>query len=882
MALAAAWLLAPATFSLLLPATVLMPAPAAAQAELTGEAAVDTLPPRYQQWLASVELLMSDVEREAFLALSENYQRDHFIRRFWKVRDPFLETPRNELQEIWVERAAAARALYPSMEGDRVEMFLLFGPPSRRIPLMCTEVLQPLEVWAYDDGSERIRGFFSLVFYGHRGSGGIYQRLWQPSDGLTPLAAVGARVGGGDSAIAGQVSQKCLRADEILSYLAQSLDMSRVEDRFSLVPEVNDEWVLAFLARSTDVAADAEPLSGELLVSFPGRHQSRTVVQGMVAVPRAELGFAEVGGQRSYNLLIDGEILKKGDLFDQFRYRFDFPEGRLPGAGPGATGQVPLVIQRYLRPGEYELIVKVEDVNSKRVFRQQRQLEVPRVERSRAPVAAAGAAPGAAPAALEAAAAGTANEPAPLGHGVVGELKMLDDRLEEANSSIATGDHTIRILPLPHVLSVGRLRVRAEARGEGIARVAFELNDRPMMRKSKPPYSVEINLGDSPRVHTLRAIALNSAGAKLAADEVLINAGPHRFAIRLIEPQRGKQYRHSVRAHVEVEVPEGDRLDRVELYLNETKVATLYQPPFEQPILLGDEDLSYVRAVAVLRDGATAEDVRFVNAPDYVDEVRIHLVELFTSVLDRRGNFVEDLKLEDLSIFEGGVEQEVRRFEAMRDLPMRAGLVLDTSTSMMSSLHKVKTAAHRFFENVLTPRDRAALITFNDEPRLVSRFTNDKEVLAGGLAGLTTEGETALYDSIIFTLHYFSGLKGRRAIVVLTDGEDSSSEYSYEDAVDFARRTGVGIYIVGLRLSSKSDIRMKMRRLANETGGELFLIDSASQLERIYATIQEELRSQYLIAYQSSAQGGDGEFRKVEIKMHRRGLEAKTIPGYFP
>lgn len=152
-------------------------------------------------------------------------------------------------------------------------------------------------------------------------------------------------------------------------------------------------------------------------------------------------------------------------------------------------------------------------------------------------------------------------------------------------------------------------------------------------------------------------------------------------------------------------------------------------------------------------------------------------------------------------------------------------------------------------------------------------------ILAGGLAGLTAEGETALYDSLI----YFSGLRGKRAIVVLTDGEDSHSKYSFEEAYEFARRTGVSIYIIGLGLQSRdSEIRLRMRRLAAETGGELFLIDSAAQLGRVYADIPEELRSQYLIAYQSSQVDGDDKFREVEVKMLRRGLEAKTIRGYHP
>ncbi len=852
--------------------------PAAAGADPPAdEEAIARLPERYQRFAEDVELLMTEAEREVFLGLSENYQRDHFIRRFWKIRDPFVRTARNEFQEGWEQRVIQARARFEDLHSARAEMMLYFGEPSRRHRYTCSEVLKPLDVWEYQDGTERIRGYFTLVFVGLNRNARGSRVQWQPSDGLSRLVASARSTGGSEQQLAQAVRQECVRADEILSALSQALDIRRINETTSLVPKPNDEWVRTFQARSTDVAEDAGHLPGELLVSFPGRHQSRTVVQGVVAVPRGSVEPSELGDYRSYNLLIDGEVLRKGELFDQFRYRFDFPHGTV-------GEQIPLVIQRYLRPGQYQLIVKVEDQSSKRVYRESRQLDVPRVQRQTVMAAAAGMAmTGGAPAAATPADASAPGPGLAAPAGTAASSSVFETRLLEANASISTGDHTIKILALPEVLTVGHIRVHAQARGDGIARVAFELNGRPVMRKSKPPYSVEINLGDKPSVHTLSAVALDAEGTVLASDEVLINAGPHRFSVRLLEPQSGKRYSSSLRTHAEVEVPEGERLDRVELFLNENLMATLYQPPFEQPLLLsGGEELTYVRAVAHLRDGSSAEDVTIINAPDYIDNLKVQFVELYTTVVDRSGEFVEGLTPEDFRVSEEGVAQEIRRFETMRDLPIRAGLVLDTSLSMAPSLSDVKKAAHRFFESVLTERDRAALITFNDEPQLVVRFTNSQEVLAGGLTGLVTEGETALFDSVIFSLHYFSGLQGKRAVVILTDGEDSVSAYTYADAIEFARHTGVAIYVVGLNLQSQgNDVRMRMRRLAHETGGECFFIDNARQLEKVYASIQEELRSQYLIAYQSSIAGGE-EFREVEVEMHAKGLEAKTIRGYYP
>ncbi len=824
---------------------------------------------KYRRWYEDVDMLISEVEREVFLSLVETYQRDHFIERFWKVRDPYPNTPRNEFQDLWEARVREARETLQEqqdMTSARARMILLFGPPTTRSPLFCTEILQPLELWEYQKGSELVNGYFTLIFYGFKGRPWRGPKeQWEPNDGLRPLVTDVRLATAGDAEIARQISRECSRGDVILSAVSQSLDISRLRSSATLIPKVNDEWVQTFRARSTALEAEDIEIAGSLDVSFPGRHQSRTVVQGLVTLNRKDLEVAELGPHRAYHLLVDGEILRQGELFDHFRYRFSLPAD-MPG------DEIPVVVQRYLRPGEYELILKVENAPAHRVYRRQETLQVPRVKRRPPPP----------PPAVTAPSSGLATPTLTDADGR--PRSSFTQRLAEANASISTGDHAIKILPPPDTLTVGKLRVKARVRGEGIAKVAFELNDRPVMRKSKPPFSVEIDLGDKPDFHTLRVYALDADGQTLATDEMLINSGPHSFSVRLLEPQSGKRYAESVRAHAEVEVPEGEKLEKVELYLEETLIATLFQPPFEQPILLPPtQGMSYVRAVAYLKDGNSTETVQFINAPDFVDEMRVQFVELYTTVLDRTGDFVEDLRAEELTVLENGETQAIRRFESMRDLPIRAGLVIDTSLSMLTNLREVKKAAYQFFEDVLTPKDRAALITFADEPHLNVRFTSNQEVLAGGLAELSAEGETALYDSIIFSLHYFSGLSGRRAIIVLTDGEDSSSTYTYEDAVEFARRTGVAVYIIGLNLQSKNtDIRLRMRGLAAETGGALFFIDRASQLTRIYKVIQQELRSQYLVAYQSSVEGGDDEFRQVEVQVLRKGLEAKTIRGYYP
>ena len=184
-----------------------------------------------------------------------------------------------------------------------------------------------------------------------------------------------------------------------------------------------------------------------------------------------------------------------------------------------------------------------------------------------------------------------------------------------------------------------------------------------------------------------------------------------------------------------------------------------------------------------------------------------------------------------------------------------------------------------FFQQTVKPKDRAALITFNDHPNLAVKFTNDVNELAGGLAGLKAERGTALYDSIVFALFYFNGIKGQRALLILSDGRDEGSRFTFEDALEYARRAGVTIYAIGL---GKDVDKRHLSKITEETGGRSFFIKTAAELTPIYAEIERELRSQYLVAYQSTNTGDENAFRAVELKVDRPGVEVKTIRGYYP
>jgi len=793
----------------------------------------------YRAWFEEVTILLSDEEKAAFLTLEKDYQRDAFIKRFWAVRDPYPETSKNEFKDRWQTTIEQARATFGSLTDDRSRLMLLNGPPDGRVTSRCTTVLWPLEIWYYGRGN-RLREEFVLVFYQRWGAGQF--RLWAPAEGLDALF-----VDGGNNVSLDRVANECRDGDQLaggISWVAkQGLGYMTLQLQIETPPKgPSGEWVATFNSYSTDVPPDAPGFPAKLDLAFPGKRQNRTVVQGVFSITPADIGQAKLGEHRSYNLQMTGEILEGKELFDSFRYKFDFPGEISP------QGTLPLVFQRYLRPGRYKMVIKIEDINGGKYHRSERDLIVPQVER---------------------------DAPAPPP-----EDAATASLLAEANAAIRRAENTLQIIPPTGELQTGMLRFDTLTTGPDITKVTFGLDGKPLLTKTKPPYSVELDLGTLPRSRQLTAVALDAAGKELASDSVALNSAGQRFRVRLTEPVRGKRYVKSLTASAEVQVPDGEVVERVELFLNEDRVATLYQAPFTQPIVLPkDLELGYVRAVAYLTDGNSTEDVAFVNAPDDFQQLKVQYVELYTSVFDRAGHPVDGLEQKDFSITEDGVSQEISRFEKVTDLPIHAAILLDTSASMEPNIAAARAAALEFLEKRIQPKDRAAVITFNDRPNLTAKFTKDLGTLAGGLAGVKAERGTALYDSLVFSLYYFNGIKGQRAILLLSDGKDENSKFSYEDALDYARRAGVTIYSIGL---GKDLDKRKLTKLAEETGGRSFFVQKGEELSRIYTEIEQELRSQYLIAYQSTNSSDDTDFRTIECKVGKPGLEAKTLRGYYP
>jgi VWFA-related protein len=807
---------------------------------------------RLRPWLEEVDPIITPREREVFLGLGDEVERKAFIERFWQVRDPYPQTPRNEMAEVWQRRVAEAETRWGSVRDDRARVYLLQGEPSSLFETRCGGV--GFEIWSYAPGFQ-IAYRTSIVFV--KDDAGTV-RLWHPAPGFPELPAATECTDGGQTRMA-EVTKWVRQLGEGGYDVVLARTLTKPKPR---------EWLSSFSSVPLDTPAGAQDLGAGLRVELPGRDSEtgHSIARVLVALPAGLLPEGGTGGS-PHELLVSGVIERDGTRVESYRYRFEVSPGQ------AAAGRSSLAFERPLAPGSYRVRLKLEHPASGAVFAGEREVSVPE-GRSAAP-------------------AQVASVPAPSIPGVV--LEPTPDVLHvfsEADATLSAARPGLRLLSPPGALLAGNVRFEARVsrvagaqESEQIDRVAFSLDGKPLLTRNRPPFQVQVDLGGTPRLHKLTAEGLNSKGEVLASDELLVNAGAQRFAVKLVEPRPGRSYRRSLRARAEVEVPDGKTVERMELFLGEKRVATLYQAPWSLPVALsGTGEVAYVRAVAYLADGSTAEDLVLLNTPNQPDAIDVRLVELYTTVADGKGRPVEGLDPSTFRVLEDGIPQTLRRAEWVAETPVRIVTLIDNSASMAPRLESTRQAALEFLHRVLRPQDQAAVITFNTAPRVAVGLTGDLPALEEGLSGLVARDETALYDSVIYSLYYLTGAKGQRAVLVLSDGLDRASDFRYEDALESARRAGIAVYTIGLDLPDgrRGDAARRLSRLAEATGGKSFFVEGAEELAGVYTEIERELRSQYRLVYQSTNSSTAETFRAVRVEVDKPGMEARTISGYYP
>jgi VWFA-related protein len=366
----------------------------------------------------------------------------------------------------------------------------------------------------------------------------------------------------------------------------------------------------------------------------------------------------------------------------------------------------------------------------------------------------------------------------------------------------------------------------------------------------------------------------------VAADQATLNEPRGAFAVRLTALDRIGDL---VRAAAEVVLPEDGRIRRVDFMLNDRLARHLEVPPWSVELEAPEVEGTFLAVVAELEDGSRAEDVRFLDPPRFGAEVEVRLVELYATVVDGSGAPVTDLEAADFELLQDGVRQTLAKCEHVVDQPLTVGIVVDTSTSMAAALPEAQLAATAFLEAVIRPRDRVFVLTFAEEPVLALAPTDDVRAAAEALGSLRSRGWTALHDAVGAGLHLARGARGRRALIVLSDGDDTASEAPFRELLELARRSGTAIYTVGLGVSALDvGVRRKLAALAEATGGRVFFAGAAAELASVYEQIERDLRSQYLLAFSPAPPPAPNVSPALEVRARGGRLKVRTTRSYDP
>jgi Ca-activated chloride channel homolog len=296
-------------------------------------------------------------------------------------------------------------------------------------------------------------------------------------------------------------------------------------------------------------------------------------------------------------------------------------------------------------------------------------------------------------------------------------------------------------------------------------------------------------------------------------------------------------------------------------------------------------------ALLVLASGAALR-AQGPPRPPPVFGTGIEVINLNVSVTDARGRYITDLTKNDFAVFEDGVRQELSIFNH-EDIPISLVLMIDTSASMDEKLPTARAAAIRFV-GTLRPQDNAQVMQFNDRTTILQDFVADHDALDGAIGRTEAAGPTALHNALYVALKELEKQKTqalrRRAIVLLSDGEDTASLVSDDQVLDLARKTEINIYAISLRprrMQDRNAVRFSqaahlLTALTQDTGGQVHFPNSLSELDAVYDRIAEELRTQYSIGYVSNNGRRDGKWRRIVVRVPtREEIQVRHKLGYF-
>lgn len=356
------------------------------------------------------------------------------------------------------------------------------------------------------------------------------------------------------------------------------------------------------------------------------------------------------------------------------------------------------------------------------------------------------------------------------------------------------------------------------------------------------------------------------------------------FSIEITNPQMNDFRYGKSEIDVDVKATDPASVEKVEFYVDDKLIFIDTEAPYKCFFDFGTEPKSWViRAVAYHREGITVSDSVILRKVMINYAVQVNRVILYATAVrnDKEGkHYALDLNKADMVLEEEGVKQDIIDFYR-EERPVTIAVVSDSSGSMQPAMPMVHTAASRFIDQ-LGAEDKALVIDFDDKVYLLQDVTGDKDQLRLALTSTTALGGTALYDALYASYRKLKSVDGRKAIILLSDGDDTASKFSFRRVLDEAKINDILIYSIGLGTSFLDvDLRRILRSLSEETGGRAFFPDKADQLEDVYKEIASELKSQYYVTYEPRNTIWDGRWRRIRLSTAKKDIDIRTRSGYY-
>jgi VWFA-related protein len=407
------------------------------------------------------------------------------------------------------------------------------------------------------------------------------------------------------------------------------------------------------------------------------------------------------------------------------------------------------------------------------------------------------------------------------------------------------------------------------------ARVTVAVDGHKVATDLRTPYHVIVDFGPTALQHKITVTAVAPNGKKAQWTE-MINRGYLPLTVKIHPEDLASRL-----FVAETTAPKEDPIEAVQLWDSGQLIATASQPPYRFTVPESILATGFVQVTARTRGGEEAADFWSSSGAVHTAELQVRTVPIFVSVVDRNGQTRDDVDRSQFRILDEAEEGKIIEFGKAFDQPISIALVIDASASMTFSMRHAEKAAAEFVQRSLKEGDRCSITAIQDVPRRRQALTNDRTAVSKALDGIAPAGRTALYDAVASAIRELRPEKNRRAIVVLTDGGDTSSIATYEETQAIAREAGIPMYFIVYEGDEDAARELdRLRFLAGETGG--FVATATQQnLMAKYEAIEKDLRAQFAILYQVSDFAKANQYRRVRVMIDSPKLTARTIKGYF-